>query len=66
MEKTPEGIADRMIEEITGMKDIITITETEVDQEKGVSPEITTNSRDRSSSNSRLRSGLEPVQIDIE
>ena len=30
-----------MIEEITGMKDIITITEIEVDQEKGISQEIT-------------------------
>ena len=31
LEQTPEGIADRMLEEITGMKDIITITEIEID-----------------------------------
>ena len=31
LEETPDGKADRMIEEITGMKDIITITEKEVD-----------------------------------
>ena len=41
LEETPEGIADRMIEEITGMKDIITITEIEVDREKEISQEIT-------------------------
>ena len=46
-----------MIEEITGMKDIITITEIEVDQEKGNFTRNYNNSRDRSSSNSRLRSG---------
>ena len=40
-EETPEGIRDRMIEEITQMEDIITITEIEVDQEKGISQEIT-------------------------
>ena len=45
-----------MIEEITGMKDIITITGIEVDQEKGISQEINNNSRNRSSSNSRSRS----------
>ena len=31
LEETPEGIADRMIEEITGMTDTITITEIETD-----------------------------------
>ena len=31
LEEVPEGIADRMIEEITGMKDTITITEIEID-----------------------------------
>ena len=41
VEETPVGIVDRMIEKITGMKDIITITEIEVDQEKGISQEIT-------------------------
>ena len=34
-------MVDRMIEEITGMKDIIVITEIEVDQEKGISQDIT-------------------------
>ena len=41
LEETPEGIVYRLIEEITGMKDIITITEIEVDKEKGISQEIT-------------------------
>ena len=41
LEETPEGMAGRMIEEITGLKDIITITEIEVNQEKGISQEIT-------------------------
>ena len=41
LEEIPEGIADRMIEGVTGMKGTITITEIEVDQEKGISQEIT-------------------------
>ena len=41
LEEMLEGIADRVIEEITGMKDTITITEIEVDQEKDISQEIT-------------------------
>ena len=41
LEETPEGIVDRMIEGITGMKYIITITQIEVDHEKGISQEIT-------------------------
>ena len=45
-----------MIEEITGMKDIITIAEIEVDQEKGILQKNYNKSRDRSSSNSRSRS----------
>ena len=31
LEEIPEGIVDRMIEEITGMKDTITIIEIEID-----------------------------------
>ena len=31
LEEMPEGMADRMIEEITGMKDTITITEIAID-----------------------------------
>ena len=55
--RNSRGYVDRMIEESTGIKDIITITEIGVDQEKGISQEKYNNSRDRSSSNSRSRSG---------
>ena len=41
LEETADGIVDMRIEETTGMKDIITITEIEVDQEKCISQEIT-------------------------
>ena len=66
LEETPEGIADRMIEEITGMKDIITITEIEVDQEKGISQEITITAEIEVQAIVDQDQGLEPVQIEIE
>ena len=66
LEETPEGIADRMIEEITGMKDIITITEMEVDQKKGISQEITITAETEVQAIVDPDQGLEPVQIEIE
>ena len=53
-------MADRMIEEITGMKDIITTSEIEIDQEITIRAEIEVQAivdQDQ---------GLEPVQIEIE
>ena len=55
-----------MIEEITGMKDIITITEIEVDQEKGISQEITITAEVEVQAIVDQDQGLEPVQIEIE
>ena len=57
LEEILEGIDDRIIEEIIGMKDMITIIEIEIGYEKGISQENYNNIRDRSSSNSRSRSG---------
>ena len=39
--KILEGIVDRIIEEITGMKDTTTIIDIEIDQEKDLSQETT-------------------------
>ena len=41
LEEIPEGITDRMTEEITEMEDIIIIAEIEIDWEKEVAQEIT-------------------------
>ena len=65
LEETPEGIADGMIEEVTGIKDI-TITEIEVDQEKGISQEITITAEIVVQAIVDQDQGLEPVQIGIE
>ena len=54
-----------MIEEITGMKDILTITEIEVDQEKGISQEIITVEIEVQGIVDGDQ-GLGPVQIEIE
>ena len=66
LEETPECIVDRMIEEVTGMKDIITITEIEVDQEKGISQEITITVETEVKAIVDQGQSLEPVQIEIE
>ena len=66
LEETPEDMADRMIEEITGMKDIVTITEIEVDQEKGISQEITITAEIEVQTIVDQGQGLEPAQIEIE
>ena len=66
LEETPGGIADRMIEEFTGMKDIITIIEIEVDQEKGISQEIKITAEIEVQPIVDQDQGLEPVQIEIE
>ena len=52
-----------MIEEIKGMKDIIAITEIEVDQEKGISQEIIITSEIEVQAIVDQDQGLEPVQI---
>ena len=54
-EEIPEGIVDRVIEEITRMKDRITIIEIEIGLRERNSTRNNNNSRDRSSSNSRSR-----------
>ena len=59
-------MADRMIEEIAGMKDRITITEIEVEQEKGISQEITITTEIEVQAIVDQDQGLEPVQIEIE
>ena len=66
LEETPEGMADRVIEEITGMKDIVTIIEMEVDQKKGISQEITITAEIEVQAIVDQGQGLEPVQIEIE
>ena len=66
LEETPEGIVDRMMEEITGMKDIITITEIEVNQDKGFSQEITITAEIEVQAIVDWDQGLEPVQKEIE
>ena len=55
-----------MIEEITGMKYIITITEIEVDQEKGISQEVTITAEIEFQAIVDRDQGLDPVQIGIE
>ena len=65
LEETPEGIADGMIEEVTGINDI-TITEIEVDQEKGISQEITITAEIVVQAIVDQDQGLEPVQIGTE
>ena len=55
-----------MIEEIAGMKDIITIIEIEVDQEKGISHEIIITAEIEVQAIVDQDQGLEPVQIEIE
>ena len=66
LEEIPEGMSDKMIEEITGMRDILTITEIEVDQEKGISQEITMTAEIEVQAIVYQDQGLEPVQIEIE
>ena len=66
LEENPGGMVDRMIEEITGMKDIITITEIEVDQEKGISQVITITAEIEFQAIVDSDQDLEPVQIEIE
>ena len=55
-----------MIEEITRMKDVITITEIEVDQEKGISQEITITAEIEVQAIVDRDQCLEPVQIEVE
>ena len=55
-----------MAEEITGMKDLITIIEIEVDQEKGISQEIAITAEIEVQAIVNQDQGLEPVQIEIE
>ena len=66
LEETPEGIVDRITEEITGMKDIISITEIEVDQEKEILQEITITAEMEVQAIVDQDQGLEPIQIEIE
>ena len=65
LEEIPEGIADRMIEEITGMKDTITITEIEIDWEKEISQEITITAEIEVQAIVDRGQGPEPIQIGI-
>ena len=65
LEEIPEGIADRMIEEITGMKDTITITEIEIDWEKEISQEITITTEIEVQAIVDRGQGPEPIQIGI-
>ena len=66
LKETPEGKVDRMIEEISGMKDIITKTEIEVDQEKGIPKEITITAEIEVQAIVDKEQGPEPVQMEIE
>ena len=65
LEEIPEGIVDRIIEEITGMEDTITIIEIGIDQEKEISQETTITAEIEVQAIVDQGQGLEPVQIGI-
>ena len=56
-EETLEGMADKIIEEVIEMIDVMITTEAGIDQEERIFTRNYSSGRDRSSSNSRSRSG---------
>ena len=57
LKETPEGMVDKIIEKMTGMKGIVATIEIGIGQGKRTLTKNYSNGRDRSSSNDRSRSG---------